>query len=66
VNQPIPPKVFAVPKIDGVTSVPPEPLGEGYTGRFIKLHDGGDGNMHVRHGKEGPKGSNDGGFVEFN
>ena len=47
---------FAVPKISGVTPSPPEPLGDGYTNRFVNVRDGSDGRMSVRWGKIGPKG----------
>jgi hypothetical protein len=42
--------------------VPPEPLAEGYTRRFLNVHDGSDGRMSVRWGMKGPKGTRSGGL----
>jgi len=53
---------FAVPKLDGVTPSPPEPLGNGYTRRFVNLRDGSDGRMSVRWGMEGPGGRSSSGL----
>jgi hypothetical protein len=66
VNQPLPVGEFSIPKINGVSPVPAESLGVGYTNRFINLRDGSDGNMNIRYGKEGLKGKSSSGYVEFN
>jgi hypothetical protein len=55
VNQPLPAKDFALPKVEGVSPAPPEPLDADYTNRFVNLRDGSDGRMSVRWGKQGPK-----------
>jgi hypothetical protein len=56
VNEPLPAGDFAVPRLEGQSLVPPEPLDANYTNRFINLDDGSDGRMSVRWGKKGPKG----------
>jgi len=66
VNQPLPVGEFGIPKIHGLSPVPAESLGVGYTNRFINLRDGSDGNMNIRYGKEGPEGKSWSGYVEFN
>jgi hypothetical protein len=62
VNQPLPPELFAPPKLEGISPSPPEPLGEGYTKRFVNLRDGSGGEMSVRWGKTGPKGRSSSGL----
>jgi len=66
VDQPLPVGELSIPKIHGVSPVPAESLGVGYTNRFINLRDGSDGNMNIRYGKEGPKAQSWSGYVEFN
>jgi hypothetical protein len=62
VNQPVPDEVFAVPKLEGISPSPAEPLEEGYTRRFVNVRDGGDGRMSVRWGMTGPKGRSSSGL----
>jgi len=62
VNKPLPAGDFAVPKLEGLSPTPPEPLDEDYTKRFINLRDGSDGRMSVRWGKEGPRGTSSSGL----
>jgi hypothetical protein len=62
INQAIPAAEFAIPKIPGMTPDQPEPLGDGYTNRFVNLRDGSDGRMSVRWGKFGPKGRSSSGL----
>lgn len=50
------------PVIPGLTPQAAGPLEEGYTNRFVNVRDGSDGNMSVRWGKEGPKGSRSSGL----
>jgi hypothetical protein len=54
---PLPLAAFAPGTPPGVKPVGPEPLGAGYTNRFVKLRDGTDGRTSVRWGKIGPKGT---------
>jgi hypothetical protein len=61
VNEPLPAEDFAVPRLEGISPAPPEPLDTDYTNRFINLRDGSDGNMSVRWGKKGPKGTSSSG-----
>jgi hypothetical protein len=62
VNEQLPPESFAVPKLEGVTPSPAEALDANYTNHFINLRDGSDGNISVRWGKQGPKGTSSGGL----
>jgi hypothetical protein len=62
VNKPLPAVDFAVPRLEGLSPTPPEPLDTDYTNRFINLRDGSDGNMSVRWGKQGPKGTSSSGL----
>ena len=62
VNKPLPALDFAVPKLEGLSPTSPEPLDEDYTNRFINLRDGSDGNMSLRWGKKGPKGTSSSGL----
>jgi hypothetical protein len=56
VNEALPESEFRPPmKANGVRCEP-EPLGEGYVHRWLKVRDGSDGRMSVRWGKKGPKG----------
>jgi len=62
VNQPLPPKDFAVPKIVGLSPTPPDALDADYTTRFVNVRDGSDGCMSARWGKQGPKGRSSSGL----
>jgi hypothetical protein len=62
VNNKLAEAAFAVPKLEGVTPSPPEPLGNGYTHRFVNVRDGSDGRMSVRWGMEGPGGRSSSGL----
>jgi hypothetical protein len=62
VNEPLPVGDFAVPKLEGLSPVPPEPLDANYTNRYINLRDGSDGRMSLRWGKKGPKGASSSGL----
>ncbi len=62
VNELLPAGDFAVPQLGGQTPVPPEALDADYTSRFINISDGSDGNMSLRWGKKGPKGTSSGGL----
>jgi hypothetical protein len=62
VNEPLPVGDFAVPKLEGLSPVSPEPLDANYTNRFINFSDGSDGNMSLRWGKKGPKGTSSSGL----
>jgi hypothetical protein len=62
VNQPLPAKNFAVPRISGLSPTPPEALDADYTKRFVNVRDGSDGRMSVRWGKQGPKGRSSSGL----
>jgi hypothetical protein len=62
VNEPLPVGDFAVPKLEGLSPVTPEPLDANYTNRFINFSDGSDGNMSLRWGKKGPKGTSSSGL----
>jgi hypothetical protein len=62
VNEPLSDKVFAVPRIEGVSPERPEALDNDDTQRFINLCDGSDGNMRVRWGKRGPRGTSSSGL----
>ena len=57
VNQSLPATDFAVPKVEELSPTTPKPLDADYTHRFINLRDGSDGNMSVRWGEKGPKGT---------
>jgi hypothetical protein len=62
VNEPLPPGDFAIPRLEGLPPTPPEPLDADYTNRFINLGDGSDGNVSLRWGKKGPKGTSSSGL----
>jgi hypothetical protein len=62
INEPVAPESFAIPKVDEGSSKPLEPLGEGYTRRFVNIRDGSDGRMSVRWGKIGPQGRSSSGL----
>ena len=62
VNEDIPASIFAVPAGDGVTSKAADPLGEGYSKRFLNVSDGTNGRMSLRWGKMGAKGMNSSGL----
>jgi beta-lactamase regulating signal transducer with metallopeptidase domain len=53
----IPDDVFRRPAGPGIRGVEAEPLGEGYTRRFLNVIDGSNGRMSVRWGSKGPKGT---------
>jgi len=63
IDEPLPAEDFALPKRNWQFPAAAEPLGAGYTNRFIDLSDGSDGNMRIQYGKKGPKGTADGGFI---
>jgi hypothetical protein len=65
VNESLPPKDFTVPQISSLSPRQAEPLGEGYTNRFIDVNDGSDGNMLIHYGVRGPKGSQNNGYGNF-
>jgi hypothetical protein len=56
-NQALAPEQFAVPKIPRVSPAPPDALDSDYTNRLVIIRDGSDGQMRVRWGKQGPKGT---------
>jgi hypothetical protein len=62
VNEPLPAGDFAVPKFEGLSPMAPEPLDADYTNRFINFSDGSDGDMSLRWGKKGPKGTSSSGL----
>jgi hypothetical protein len=51
-----------VPELEGVTPIPSEPLGNGYTNRFVNVRDGSDGRMSARWGKFGSAGRSSSGL----
>jgi hypothetical protein len=53
---------LAIPRLEGLPPTPPEPLDADYTNRFINLGDGSDGNVSLRWGKKGPKGTSSSGL----
>ena len=57
-----PAAAFAVPKLEGISPSPPEPLDADYTTRFVNVRDGSDGRMSLRWGKLGPKGTSSSGL----
>ena len=56
INEDIPASVFAVPAGAGVTVRHAEPLGDGFSRRFLNVSDGTNGRMSLRWGKQGIKG----------
>jgi len=62
VNEPPSAQAFAIPKVPGVQSTPPETLDDDYNSRFVNVGDGSDGRMSVRWGKIGPKGRSSSGL----
>ena len=55
-GEPIPDDLFRRPARPGIREVQAEPLGEGFTRRFVNVMDGSDGRMSVRWGSTGPAG----------
>jgi len=62
VNKPIDITKFRPQGVEGLPRKLVEPLGEGYTTRFVTVKDGSNGRMSVRWGKLGPKGRYSGGL----
>jgi hypothetical protein len=62
VNEPLLPAAFAAPVSSNLKQEPPEALDAAYTNRFLNVRDGADGQMSVRWGKQGPKGTSSGGL----
>jgi hypothetical protein len=62
VNEEISESSFASPSIAGLSPSPPEELDEGYTKRFVNVRDGSNGQMSVRWGKKGTKGTSSSGL----
>ena len=61
-NDPIPDPEFAPPSGDNIVLQPVDPLTDGYTTRFLTVIDGSSGEMSVRWGMTGPKGTSSSGL----
>lgn len=62
VNEPMPDSAFEPPQADVATQVDMDPLGEGYSKRFLKVSDGSDGKVSGRWGKYGSRGRSSSGL----